>query len=820
MKRIILAILLVSQLAAPSVAAIVDDPLCDLAVTKAGPQQGTPDVDLTYTISVTNNGPDPAANARVTDQLDPSLSFVSITPPTGWTCMSPPIGTTGNIVCTNPNYAPGTVDNFTLVAHSSPTTPTNNFITNKASVSTDTFDVNDENNDASATTLISTAGGMTNVGIQKFADKESALAGTAITFSILLNNSDLAQNVQLKDPLPAGMTFVSVSAPNGWNCQAPAPNTNGTVTCAIGSLSAVKDQQFSVIAKIPLDASSGTTFTNIASVMTDSFDTNDEDNSAAAAVTVAPGYTISVLSGSPQSTTINSAFPSTLQALVKDEAGNPASGVTVDFQTPANGPSATFASTTSTTESVTTDANGIATSSILTANNVAGGPYNISATASSATINFSVTNLKGSQTINFPAIPPKTYGDPAMTLQATATSGLPVTFSLISGPASLNGATLSFFAAGNIVIRARQSGDANYNAATPVDQTITIARALPTVTVSSSRNPSDFGESLTFTAIVAGPANAAAPSGSVQFADGNTNILSPSNCIASNNNCIAQVTISTLTSGSHTISAKYSADLNYLQNIGTTTQTVKPPPSISVSDVSDSEGNSGTKKFDFLVILSATSNLPVKVDYATADGTATVSNNDYQATSGSVTFNPGEKIKTITVLVNGDINREGDETFFLNIKNPINATISRSQGIALILNDDTLDPPQLILEENATNPNQAAAVDSLLLLRDPFPVKSAATWLNLGPDSNTRLLIFASTLHLAQTDTSSSVIISITDANGSHYDVPAEDVRLAPNQTDLTQITFRLPDNLPPGPCALVIKFHGLFSNQGIVHIK
>ena len=831
-KRIIITIVLVGcQLAAISsrasvsllhpVAAVGDDPLCDLAVTKTGPQQATPNADLTYIISVTNNGPDPATNAHVTDELDPSLSFVSLTAPAGWSCTAPPVGMTGQIVCTNPNYMQGTVDNFTLVTHSSPNTPTNNFITNKVSASSDTFDQNEENDQASATTLISTASGMTNVGIQMFANTESALAGTAVTFTVVLNNSDLAQNVQLKDPL-AALTFVSVAAPTGWTCQSPTPGTTGTVTCTIGSLPSVSDQQFSIIAKIPSDAVSGTTFTNIATVTTDSYDNNDEDNSAAAAVTVAPGYTISVVSGSAQSAPINSTFQSALQALVKDDGGNPASGVTVDFQSPATGPSATFGSTTSVSESVATDANGIATSSLLTANSFAGGPYNISATASQATANFSITNLKGSQTINFPVIPQKTYGDPPLTLAATASSGLPVTFSLVSGPAALNGSTLNLFAAGNVVIRARQSGDVNYNAATPVDQTIIVAKALPTLTVTSSKNPSDFGETITFTTIVSGPAGAAPPSGTVQVVDGSTNILGPINCIASSNNCITQVSTSTLASGSHTISAKYSADLNYLQNTGSmaSAQTVKPIPSISISDVSDSEENTSTKKFDFLIILSAASNLPVKVDYATADGTATIANSDYQATSGSVTFNPGEKIKTASVLVNGDINREADETFFVNIKNPINATISRAQGIAIILNDDTLDPPQLILEENATNPNQAAALDSLLFLRDPFSVKSPATWLNLGPDSNTRLLIFASTLHLAQTDTSASVVINITDVNGSKYDVPAEDVRPVPNQTDLTQITFRLPDNLPTGTCALVIKFHGLFSNQGILRIK
>lgn len=803
-------------------ARFLDDPFCDLAVTKTGPQQATPDSDLTYTISVTNNGPDPAANAKVTDHLDPALSFVSISAPAGWSCSTPPLGTTGNITCTNPNYTAGTVDNFTLVAHSSSSTPSNTFLTNKASVSTDTFDTTDENDEGSATTLISNTSGTTNVGIQMMASPESAVAGSEITFTISLINSDTAENVQLKDPIPPGITFVSLAAPNGWTCQTPAPGTNGTVTCAIASLSQTTELQFSLVAKIPANAPSGTIFTNIAQVSTATFDSNSEDDSAAAAVTVAPGYTITVNSGSGQSTAINTTFQATLQALVKDDTGNPAPGTTVTFQAPSTGSTATFASTNSNTESVTTDPNGIASSSLVTANNLAGGPYNVSATIGSNSSNFSLTNLKGSQTISWPQVSPKTYGDSPFMLQASATSGLGVTFNLVSGPGNLSGSTVTILAAGNIVIRANQPGDTNYNSATPVDQTITVTKAVPTVTVTSSPNPADFGEGVSFTAVVSGPATAAAPTGTVQFLDGNTNIFGPINCIASGNNCTTQLSTSTLTSGSHTISASYNADLNYQRNSGgmASDQIIKPVPSISLSDLSNSEGNSGTTKFDFLVTLSATSNLPVTIDYATADGTATLSNSDYQTATGSITFAPGEKIKTITALVNGDINRESDETFFINIKNPINANITRSQGIATILNDDTQDPPQLILEDSPGTPNQAAALDSLLFLRDPFAVKSTATWLNLGPDSNTRVLIFAANLQLDKTDLPTAVVVNMTDVNGARYDVPAEDVRPVPNQAHLTQVVFRLPDTLPPGPCALILKFHGLFSNQGVIKIK
>ncbi len=111
-------------------------------------------------------------------------------------------------------------------------------------------------------------------------------------------------------------------------------------------------------------------------------------------------------------------------------------------------------------------------------------------------------------------------------------------------------------------------------------------------------------------------------------------------------------------------------------------------PSLSVSDVSKKEGNSGTTSFSFVVTLSAPSNVPVTVQYETANGTASTANNDYTAKSGTLTFQPGQTSKTVTVSVRGDRTREADETFFLNLLSSQGATIGDGQGLGTILNDD------------------------------------------------------------------------------------------------------------------------------------
>ena len=111
-------------------------------------------------------------------------------------------------------------------------------------------------------------------------------------------------------------------------------------------------------------------------------------------------------------------------------------------------------------------------------------------------------------------------------------------------------------------------------------------------------------------------------------------------------------------------------------------------PRISINNVSKSEGNAKTTTLTFTVRLSAAYDQAVTVNYATANGSATAGS-DYQAKTGSVTFAPGETIKTITIVVNGDKTRESNEAFLVDLFGPSsNALISTAHGVGTILNDD------------------------------------------------------------------------------------------------------------------------------------
>jgi Bacterial Ig-like domain (group 3)/Calx-beta domain len=176
------------------------------------------------------------------------------------------------------------------------------------------------------------------------------------------------------------------------------------------------------------------------------------------------------------------------------------------------------------------------------------------------------------------------------------------------------------------------------------------------------------------------------PTGTVQFKDGGSNLGSP----VALSGGTASAPFSSLSSGNHNITAVYSGDTNFVSSTGTLSsgQTVNAQVGVFVNDNSVTEGDTGTKGLTFTVTLSAASLQTVSVNYQTANGTATVSDNDYQAASGTLTFNPGETNKTVTVQVNSDVKFEVDETLFVNLSSPVNSTVSDNQGLGTILNND------------------------------------------------------------------------------------------------------------------------------------
>ncbi|MEB3213188.1 MAG: Calx-beta domain-containing protein [Leptolyngbyaceae bacterium] len=115
-------------------------------------------------------------------------------------------------------------------------------------------------------------------------------------------------------------------------------------------------------------------------------------------------------------------------------------------------------------------------------------------------------------------------------------------------------------------------------------------------------------------------------------------------------------------------------------------------PTLSiVSNVTVVEGNAPSTA-TFTVTLSPISSNTVTVDFSTANGTA-VAGQDYGFVSGTLTFTPNTLTQTITVPIFGGEVVENNETFFVNLGNPVGAPVSIAQSIATILNDDVAAPP-------------------------------------------------------------------------------------------------------------------------------
>jgi Malectin domain/MBG domain (YGX type) len=189
------------------------------------------------------------------------------------------------------------------------------------------------------------------------------------------------------------------------------------------------------------------------------------------AQTGGPG-SITAVSGSGQTAQVGTAFANPLVVSVQDAESNPIAGVTVTFA----GTGLTFPSG----ATAITDGNGQAQ---VAAQPSSSGTLTISASVDglSAPASFSETGTAIPQTITFSPLSQVTYGAGPITLSATASSNLPVSFT-VSGPATVSGSVLTITGAGQITVTANQAGDTTYAAASPVSQSFTVAQAASTIT--------------------------------------------------------------------------------------------------------------------------------------------------------------------------------------------------------------------------------------------------------------------------------------------------------------------------------------------------
>lgn len=209
-------------------------------------------------------------------------------------------------------------------------------------------------------------------------------------------------------------------------------------------------------------------------------DMDSQPDAANFAAATAVAQAFAVTSGTPQTITFN-ALPNRVVGAKFVLAASTTSGLPVSFSV-ASGP-ATLGADGQTV--IVGSTAGTVTIRATQPGGVRDGVTYEAASAVDQTFEVALGPPTRAQKITFPKPASPTYGQEPITLVATADSGLPVSFTLVSGPASLDGSQLAFTGAGNAVIRANQAGDAIYKPASAVTQTIVVKKAPLSVTFTS-----------------------------------------------------------------------------------------------------------------------------------------------------------------------------------------------------------------------------------------------------------------------------------------------------------------------------------------------
>ncbi len=255
----------------------------NLALSKVGnPDPVVGGANLTYTLTASNSGPNAGGDIVITDNLPPSVSFVSASG-AGWTCGH----SAGVVTCTRPGpHGVGvSIPAVTLVGTVNASGGT---VTNSATVSPAvgaTVDPDTADNTATVNTTV-LPGADVRIAQKSVSSALPAVAGASVTFVIQPRNGGpaAAANVVVSDPLPAGWTLVSASGPN-WVCSP----TGNTANCSRASLPAGATDNITVVATAPGNGSvspSGQTFTNTTSITSTTTDPIAGNNSGSVDVLV------------------------------------------------------------------------------------------------------------------------------------------------------------------------------------------------------------------------------------------------------------------------------------------------------------------------------------------------------------------------------------------------------------------------------------------------------------------------------------------------------------------------------------------------------
>ncbi|MCB1008873.1 MAG: IPTL-CTERM sorting domain-containing protein, partial [Acidobacteria bacterium] len=258
--------------------------VADLSVVKSdAPDPVIAGTNLVYTVTVANAGPDAAANVSWSDTLPTGATFELLSAAPGWSCTTPAVGAGGTVTCSIASL-PITSAVFALTVQVSPAVAAGTVLSNTATATSPTSDPDLDDRTSTTTTTVNASA---NVSLLKGASPVPAIAGQDLTYTLTAVNAgpSFAAGVSVSDPLPAGTTFVSLSAPGGWSCTTPAVGSGGTVTCGIASFG-IGSAVFTLVVRVDPFFSPATPLVNVASLLSATPDPAPGDTVATSSIAV------------------------------------------------------------------------------------------------------------------------------------------------------------------------------------------------------------------------------------------------------------------------------------------------------------------------------------------------------------------------------------------------------------------------------------------------------------------------------------------------------------------------------------------------------
>ncbi|HKV78413.1 MAG TPA: C25 family cysteine peptidase [Candidatus Sulfotelmatobacter sp.] len=299
----------------------------ELTVTNsASPNPVQATNNITYTQLVTNTGTAAATTATFTENTPANTTFVSITPPAGWTCSGfPP-------TCTNPSVGAGTSGTFRVVY-------TVNSGTASGTVITDTAIVNAANqafgaNSATATDIVAT-GTQADLALTTTATPSAVFAGNNITYTQTITNNGPAASsaVVFTEATPTNTTFQSISPPAGWTCTTPAVGSSGTITCNDSSLASTDSANLVIVLNVPSTVAASTITAN-SSVTATTTDPTSANNSTTVVTDVGVSCDLAVTNSGTNAVQVGNNI--TYTQIITNNGPSSCSTGTLNEATPAN----------------------------------------------------------------------------------------------------------------------------------------------------------------------------------------------------------------------------------------------------------------------------------------------------------------------------------------------------------------------------------------------------------------------------------------------------------------------------------------------------